>query len=170
MTLADFVAFGTSIAPIVGLASSVATVVTLVYLSQQNRQNARNQRAVMDRGRSQAVSDWLQFIAGADIAPLVRRGHAGDPKLGAAERERYRWCVYPLLLHYEDSFLQHENGMISDAQWESISSQMTDTARLSGVRKVWSEKDWGEVRFFFHAQFRDYLDKVFATAAREPTS
>jgi hypothetical protein len=170
VTLADLFNFGTSVAPIAGLASSVATVATLVYLSQQNRQSARNQRAVMDRGRSQAVADWLQFIAGADIAPLVRRGHAGDPKLDEAERERYRWCVYPLLLHYEDSFLQHKNGMISDEQWESIRRQMTDTSRLSGLRMVWSDRSWGEVRLYFHTQFRDFLDAVFAEAVSPPNN
>lgn len=59
------------LANIATLLSSIAVLGSLVFLGQQVRQAARNQRAIMDRGRSVQVSDWLQFIASPDIAPLV---------------------------------------------------------------------------------------------------
>ena len=162
--------FDLTVPGVAAFLANVAVIVTVVYLALQIRQAARNQRAIMDRGRSQQVSDWLQFISGPDIAPLVLRGYYKYSELTDDERHRFRWCVYPLFLHYEDSFLQHKNGMISEAQWESIRSQMTDTSRLTGLRKVWCEKEWGEVRLFFHVQFRDFLDAIFAETADKPTN
>ena len=145
---------------IASLASSVAVLVSVVYLAIQIRQTARNQRAVMDRGRSQQVGDWLQFIAGPDIAPLMLRGNADYLALKADERQRYLWCLYPLLLHYEDSFHQYKDGMLSDAQYRSICNQMRDSARGAGMRSAWNE-----VRDRFPDEFRVFADAMFAPAA-----
>jgi hypothetical protein len=150
MTLSD-------LANIANLISSAAVLVSLVYLALQIRQSARNQRAVMDRGRSQQVSDWLQFIAAPEIAPLVLRGHAQDPTLTADEHQRYLWCLYPLLLHYEDSFHQRRERMLSEAQYRSICNQMRDSARAPGFRAAWAE-----VRDRFPDEFRSFADEMFA--------
>ena len=64
---------------IASVISSLAVLVSLAYLARQLRQGALNQRSKMDRGRSQQVGDWLQYIAQADTAALILRGHAGDP-------------------------------------------------------------------------------------------
>ena len=145
---------------IASLASSIAVLVSVVYLAIQIRQTARNQRAVMDRGRSQQVGDWLQFIAGPDIAPLMLRGNADYLALKADERQRYLWCLYPLLLHYEDSFHQHKDGMLSDAQYRSICNQMRDSAKGAGMRAAWND-----VRDRFPDEFRAFADMMFAPAA-----
>ena len=138
------------------LVSSVAVLVSVVYLALQIRQSARNQRSQMDRGRSQQVSEWLQFIASPEIAPLVLRGHACDQTMTPDEHQRYVWCLYPILLHYEDSFFQHRDGMISDAQYTSICNQMKDSARHAGFRAVWTD-----VRENFPEDFRAFGDGVF---------
>lgn len=141
---------------IASLVSSAAVLASVVYLALQIRQSARNQRSLMDRGRSQQVGEWLQFIASADIAPLVLRGHACDPTLSADERQRYLWCVYPLLLHYEDSFYQHREKMLSEPQFVSIRNQMRDTAKYGGICAVWTD-----VRDRFPEEFRAFADEFF---------
>ncbi len=146
------------LANIANLISSVAVLGSLIFLAWQIRQSARNQRSMMDRGRSQQVSDWLQFIASPDIAPLVLRGHANDPKLTPDERRRYLWCLYPILLHYEDSFYQHCERMLGDAQYTSICNQMRDSAHYAGFRAA-----WGEVRDRFPEEFRAFADEMFAS-------
>lgn len=150
MTLSDLANLGTFV-------SSVAVLASVVYLALQIRQSARNQRAVMDRGRSEQIGDWLQFIAGPDIAPLVLRGHADDKALSEDEHRRYTWCIYPLLLHFEDSFYQYRDGMLGDAQYESICNQMRDSAQTKGICRIWSE-----VRDRFPGEFRAFADPIFA--------
>jgi hypothetical protein len=148
-----------SLATLVGIASlvsSVAVLLSVFYLALQIRQSARNQRSLIDRGRSEQVGAWLQFIASPEIAPLVIRGHAGDA-LSAEEKQRYIWAVYPMILHYEDSFYQHREGMMSDVQFTSIRNQIYDSARYPGVRMIWSE-----VRERFPDDFRRFADPILA--------
>ncbi len=152
MTLSD-------LATIASLVSSLAVLASLLFLAQQIRQAERNQRSIMDRGRSQQVSEWLRFIAGPEIAPLVMRGHACDPTLTEDERQRYRWCIYPLLLHYEDSFYQHRERMLGDAQYTSTLNHMRSSAATPGFRQA-----WGEVRGRFPPEFANFLDGLVRDA------
>src|SRR5690242_3748 len=122
MTLSDLANIG-------NLVSSVAVLASVIYLALQVRQTTRNQRSLMDHGRSEAVSEWLRFIASSDVSPLMLRGNANDPSLTAEERQRYLWCVYPLFLHYEDSFYQFREGMLGKLQYKSICNQIEDSAR-----------------------------------------
>jgi len=149
MTLSDLANLGTFI-------SSIAVLVSVIYLALQIRQSARNQRSLIDRGRSQEISEWLRFIASAEISPLVQRGHANEPSMRADERQRYIWCVYPLFLHYEDSFYQFHEGMLGKSQYQSIRNQMEDSARSEGLRAVWAE-----IRERFPEGFRGFADGFF---------
>jgi hypothetical protein len=145
-----------SLATLVNLASvvsSLAVLVSLVYLALQVRQGARNQRSMMDRGRSQQVGDWLQFIAQPDVAQLLLRGHAGDPTLTALECHRYLWSIYPLILHFEDSYYQHRDGMIGDAQYASIIGHLKSRCPSPGFRAIWQH-----VRSRFPVEFMAFVD------------
>lgn len=140
---------------IASLVSSVAVLVSVFYLALQIRQSARNQRSLIDRGRSEQVGAWLQFIASAEIAPLIMRGHAADASMTPEERQRYIWAIYPMILHYEDSFYQHREGMMSDVQFASIRNQIYDSARYPGVRMIWAE-----VRDRFPEDFQHFADPI----------
>lgn len=153
MSLSDVANFAT-------LVSSLSVLASLIFLARQVSQAARNQRSLMDRGRSVQVSDWLQFIASPDIAPLVQRGHAAYAELSPNERQRYIWCIYPLLLHYEDSFYQHAEGMLGEAQYTSICNQMRDSARSPGFRAAWAD-----VRDRFAPAFMRFADGQFVDPA-----
>lgn len=144
---------------IASLISSVAVLLSLVYLALQVRQTERNQRAMMDRGRSQQVSQWLQFIAQPEISPLVLRGHALDPTLTEDEKLRYRWCIYPLLLHYEDSFYQHREGMLGDAQYTSTLNHMKNSATTPGFRAA-----WGDLKDRFPPEFAAFFNGLIQAA------
>jgi hypothetical protein len=140
---------------IASIISSVAVLVSLIYLALQIRQGALNQRAQMDRGRSQQVSEWLQFIAGPEIAPLIVRGHACDPDLSAIERQRYLWSMYPLFLHFEDSYFQHRAGMLGSGQYTSILGHLRSQCMTPGFRDIWRH-----IRPRFPADFVAFVDGV----------
>ncbi len=140
---------------IASLVSSIAVLVSLIYLALQIRQGARNQRSQMDRGRSRQVGEWLQFIAGADTAPLILRGHAADPSLSAVERQRYLWSMYPLFLHFEDSYFQHREGMLGEGQYASILGHLRSQCSTPGFRKLWQH-----IRARFPADFAAFIDGV----------
>lgn len=148
MTLATLVNIGS-------LISSIAVLISLVYLSRQLRQGALNQRSKMDRGRSQQVGEWLQYVAQPDTAALILRGHAGDPTLTALECHRYLWSMYPLILHFEDSFFQHRDGMVSEPQYASIVGHLRSRCPSPGFRAIWLH-----VRPRFPREFVDFVDAL----------
>lgn len=148
MTLATLVNIGS-------LISSIAVLISLVYLNRQLHQGALNQRSKMDRGRSQQVGEWLQYIAQPETAALVLRGHAGDPTLTPIECHRYLWSVYPLILHFEDSYYQHRDGMISEPQYASIIGHLKSRCPSPGFRAIWQH-----VRERFPADFSEFVDEV----------
>jgi hypothetical protein len=148
MTLATLVNIGS-------LLSSLAVLASLLYLNRQIRQGALNQRSTMDRGRSQQVGEWLRFIAQPEIAALIDRGHAGDPMLTSIEIQRYLWSLYPLILHFEDSYYQHRDGMISDAQYASIVGHLRSRCPSPGFRAIWQQ-----VRPRFPAEFVAFIDAL----------
>jgi hypothetical protein len=148
MTLATLVNIGS-------LISSVAVLISLVYLNRQLRQGALNQRSKMDRGRSQQVGEWLQYIAQPETAAMVLRGHAGDPTLTSLECHRYLWSVYPLFLHFEDSYYQYRDGMISEPQYASIIGHLRSRCPSPGFRALWLH-----IRERFPADFAGFVDGV----------
>ncbi|GAA0714453.1 hypothetical protein [Dokdonella soli] len=152
MTLATLVNIGS-------LISSVAVLVSLVYLNRQIRQGALNQRSKMDRGRSQQVGDWLQYIAQPDTAALILRGHAGDPSLSAVECHRYLWSMYPLFLHFEDSYFQHRDGMLGEGQYASILGHLRSQCGAPGFRSLWLH-----IRERFPRDFVTFVDEVMREA------
>lgn len=152
MTLATLVNIGS-------LISSVAVLISLVYLNRQLRQGALNQRSKMDRGRSQQVGDWLQYIAQPETAALILRGHAGDPSLSALECQRYLWSMYPLFLHFEDSYFQHRDGMIGEGQYASIIGHLKSQSTTPGFRALWLH-----IRERFPPEFTAYVDGVMREA------
>lgn len=140
---------------IASIVSSIAVLISLIYLALQIRQGALNQRAQMDRGSSQQVGEWLQFIAGPDIAPLILRGHVCDPSLSASERQRYLWSMYPLFLHFEDSYFQRRAGMLGQGQYVSILGHLRSQCSTPGFRSIWRH-----IRTRFPGDFVEFVDNV----------
>lgn len=144
---------------IASLFSSAAVLVSLIFVGWQIRQAARNQRSIMDRGRSQQVGDWLQFIGSPDIAPVVIRGNAGDAGLDAATLNRYLWRLYPLFLHFEDSYYQNKDGMIGEDQYASTLGHLKDQFSAPGFRALWRH-----IRDRFPRDFVGYMDGLMRDA------
>ena len=144
--------------------SSLAVLISLVYLALQIRQGARNQRSMMDRGRSQQVGEWLQFIARPDTAQLIMRGHACDESLDAVERQCYLWSMYPLFLHFEDSYFQYGNGMIGDGQYTSILGHLKSQSSTPGFRALWQH-----IRNRFPVEFTAFVDDIMRTTPMRAT-
>lgn len=148
---------------IASVISSLAVLVSLAYLALQTRQSARIQRSKMDRGRAEQIGAWLQHIAQPDTAALILRGHAGDPTLDAVECHRYLWNMYPLFLHFEDSYYQHRDGMLGDDQYASIIGHLRSQSSTPGFRALWQH-----IRERFPKEFAGFVDAVMREVA--PTS
>ena len=94
--------------------AAVAVIASLLYLAQQVRQAERVQRATMQQGRADRTSQAALATANPELARVFQKGASGDAGLTRVEFTQWMLMCRALFLSGEDSFLQHEAGMLSD--------------------------------------------------------
>src|SRR2546430_4877082 len=67
-----------SLADLASLASSVAVVVSLLFLGQQIRQSNRNQRSLMQQGRSARNVELLSRLSDPRVSDVISRAANGE--------------------------------------------------------------------------------------------
>ena len=82
MSLSDLAALGSFI-------SGIAVVVTLVLLLVQTRQTLRNQRSLMQQGRTARIIDVIYRQTEPQLMDVMVRGRAGDTTLEPLQIEMF---------------------------------------------------------------------------------
>lgn len=125
--------------------AAVAVIASLLYLAQQVRQAERVQRATMQQGRADRTSQASLATASPELARVFQKGVAGDAELTREEFTQWMLMCRALFLSAEDSFLQHEAGMLSDAAFDSYVAGVTFYLSMPGMRAAWklSEGQFG---------------------------
>lgn len=121
MTLSDFAAVG-------GIVSSLAVLVSLVYLSIQIRQAEKNQRAALNQGYINRVTDYLRWYAESPLNELRARVVKGDTVFTAEELQSMHMALRVTLLSAQDAYVQHKAGLADD---------MTFDNSMRNVRNGW---------------------------------
>ncbi|HEY6325008.1 MAG TPA: hypothetical protein VIW73_00650 [Candidatus Cybelea sp.] len=137
--------------------AAVAVVASLLYLAQQVRQADRVQRATMQQGRADRTSQASLAAANPDLARVFQKGAAGDQELTREEFTQWMLICRGLFLSGEDSFLQHEAGMLSNAAFDSYVAGVKFYFSMPGMRAAWklSENQFG-------ADFRAFGNAMLA--------
>jgi hypothetical protein len=119
------------------LASSIAVFVTLVFLVIQTRQTNRNQRALMQQGRSARSVELLAKMADPYLSDLIVRSERGDLTLKTSEVNSLIRTYGAWVLNYEDSFLQYQAGTLDSASWDSDVVTLKYLASEANFRAAW---------------------------------
>jgi hypothetical protein len=156
MTLSDLASIGS-------LISGLAVLVSLVYLSLQIRQTERNQQASIrqgriDRGVALEAARMEPFVAEA-----VARGIAGDPNLTPQQLAVFVSYANAYFLHAEDTYYQHEVGLLNEAAFETFAAYQRYAFTQCGIRVQWKRQ-----RVYFAGAYVAFLDKLFAAASISP--
>lgn len=134
--------------------AAAAVIASLLYLARQVRQAERVQRATMQQGRADRTSEAALAIANPELSRVLRKGMTGDPDLTPEEFTQWMQMCRAMFLSGEDSFLQHETGMISDAAFDSYVAGVRFYFSMPGLRAAWKlcEAQFGsEFRAFGNA-------------------
>jgi len=144
MTLSDLASIG-------NLVSGIAVLISLVYLSLQVRQTERSQRALMQQGRANRVTDTTLRLAEAEMSSVWCRARRGDENLTSEELNQYMLMCRAGFLSGEDSFLQHLSGQLDSTAFKSFVAGARSYFTSPGLRAAWrlSANQYGEeyVRF-----------------------
>lgn len=128
----------TDLAAVASVISSIAVAVSLIYLALQVRQAEKNQRALMQQGRADRVSDMVLRISEPNLADVFNKGMFDPGALSADEINRFVTISRSMLVSAEDSFLQHRAGMLDDQAFRSFAAGLRDLFATSpGLRVAW---------------------------------
>lgn len=117
--------------------AAVAVIASLLYLAQQVRQAEHVQRATMQQGRADRTSQASLAVASPELARVLQKGMAGDPELSPEEFTQWMMICRALFLSGEDSLLQHQAGMLSDAAFDSYVAGVKFYMSRPGMRAAW---------------------------------
>lgn len=148
MSLSDLASIGSFI-------SGLAVTVTLIFLLLQMRQTNKNQRALMQQGRSARTADLLMRLTGPYMSEIVVRAERGDQTLTSAEVHSYIRMLGSFFSNYEDSFLQFRAGTLDSASWNS------DEAALRAVLSIPAARlSWSILRVYWIGGYGEYVDNI----------
>ena len=150
MTLSDLASVGS-------LISSVAVLISLVYLGLQMRQSSRHSQALIQQGRASRTVEILTRWAEFDWSDGMEACLNGSPDVTARDLRRFIGLMRAYFVNYEDSFLQHRQGLLENAAFANVEAALRATMAGPGHRAAWKV-----VRPAFDHAFQGYMDRVVA--------
>jgi len=156
MNLAD-------LASIASIVSSAAVAVSLLYLGLQVHQNTKHTRALIHQGRSQrAVGVHLNF-AEPHMAEAWLKAEGRVPTPEEISRRQFWLLGIAYDLSWEDTFLQHEMGLLAEDQFVDFRAKLIEILQHKGLREYFSNRSVPpEGRTKYHHFLTDVLAKAAA--------
>ena len=134
-------------------------LISLIYLALQVRQAERNQQASIRQGRATRVVDIILAAGEPSCAEALPKGAAGAADITPVEFGQFTAIYGAFLASAEDTFLQHNEGLLSEAVFASFSESWRQTLAQPGVRALWKLR-----RHAFEAGFTAFMDKLMIDA------
>jgi hypothetical protein len=151
MNLGDF-------SSLANLASNLAVLVSLLFLGLQVRQANRNQRSLMQQGRSGRNVELLTRLSEPGLAKLMSRV-AGNEEFTDAEYYQLYGYMTSVFWSYEDCFLQFRAGMLDAQSWSSDNATLKRLLANPVYRAVWRA-----ARGALGEEYRSFVDGLASEA------
>ena len=148
MSLSDLAAVGS-------LLSSIAVLVSLVYLGLQTHQNAKHSRALIQQGRAARITETALRLAELRDSDGIDKCFQGGRDISAKDLARFINICRAIFISAEDSFLQHDQGLLDEVSFESFEASLRSGMGAPGVAAGWIMS-----RDMYEPKFRAYIDGV----------
>jgi len=146
------------LASLASLVSSVAVLVSLLFLGFQMRQSNRNQRSLMQQGRSDRNVDLLSRLTDPKLSDILVRVSGGETLTDAEYFALYGFAA-AVLWSYEDSFFQFHSGMLDSKSWASDVATLKRLLSNPAYRAVWRAARGG-----IGDEYKSFLDGLATDA------
>jgi hypothetical protein len=124
-----------SVAAVVG---NFALILTLVYVALQVRQADKNQRATIQQGRANRLSEIVMTLSEPGRAALMSKAAVRPEALSIEELDQFMTICRAAFLSGEDSFLQHKAGLLDKGSWRGfVAGATAQVAGSLGMRAAW---------------------------------
>jgi len=154
----------TALAAIGNFVSGIAVVFSFLFLALQIRQANRNQRSLMQHGRTERVVELLMRYSDPELADVVLRTFRGDVGLNDAEYFAFYAVAGSLFWTYEDSYLQFRGGTLDTESWESDRLTLSGLLTNPAYRAAWRAS-----RENIGGEYRDFVDSLMRETRPKPS-
>ena len=117
--------------------AAVALVGSLIFVGVQIRQVNQRQRREAKRRREEFITGTMSRWADDRFGPLFARGSAADTTLSDAEIARYHFSIVSLIISLRSRFDEHQEGLLSTADWEKLRGSIRFWLGSPGFRAVY---------------------------------
>ncbi|HEY2069308.1 MAG TPA: hypothetical protein VGG48_07125 [Rhizomicrobium sp.] len=143
----------TDLASIASLISSIAVFVSLVYLGLQIQQGTKHSRALIQQGRAARITESAFRIAELRESDGITRCFSGERDVDPNEIGRFLNICRAIFVSAEDSFLQHQEGLLNGLAFESFEASVRTGIGTAGIAAGWLM-----TRDMYGPEFRAYMD------------
>src|ERR1043165_9904566 len=151
-----------SLGDLATLVSSAAVLVSLLFLGLQIRQSNRNQRSLMQQGRTTRNVDLLCRLGDPKVSEIFGRVAKAED-LSCTDYFVLYGYMASVFWSYEDSFFQFRSGMLDATSWASDIATLKRLLSNPYYRAVWTA-----VRSAIGDEYRSFLDGLVVEARQKP--
>ena len=147
-----------SVSDLSSLVSSAAVLATLIFLLLQMRQTNRNQKAMMQQGRSARINSQILMTTEPELAAVMTRAYLSDLSMEPVQIRAINAFTQAFFWSHEDSFLQHQSGLLDQASWEIDLATLRTALTMPAFRVGWKmarAQSGGPYRDFIDLQMRE---------------
>jgi len=154
MTLPEFATFSTTI-------SGLAVTASLIYLALQTHQAAKHTKALIHQGNAARITEMANVFTNADMVAAIIVGNGGTPSPEEVQKRQFGYWCMALVVSMEDTFGQHEEGLISEDRFKSFRAGVTGGFMQPGMRRYWAA--WKSARPNAQEKFKAWVDAIIAS-------
>jgi hypothetical protein len=145
------------IAAVVSVVSGVAIVFSLIFLALQIRQSNRNQKSLMQQGRTARTVGILLKMSDPYVGEIIAEAQINCAAMEPAKIWAFYGFAAAIFWTYEDSFLQLQANTLDDCSWESDATTIRRLLAYPVYRTVWRMARDG-----MGGAYREWVDSVMA--------
>ena len=134
MSLSDLASIGSLVSGIAVLTSLVFLYFQMRQTAEQVRQTEKNQMAAIRQGRTNRVVEMFMACTEPLVADAISKGNWGDVDITPTQLTQFENYTVAYINHVEDSFHQHEDGLLNDAAYEHFVRGLTLALATPGIR------------------------------------
>lgn len=157
MSLSDLAAVGSFV-------SGIAVVFSFLFLALQVRQSNRNQRSLIQQGRTGRNVDILLRMSDPFMSETIAEADVNCAAMTAGKIWAFYGFAGAVFWTYEDSFLQFEAKTLDAQSWESDAVIIKRLIGHPAYRVVWKMARDG-----MGGGYRDYVDSLMREVEADTT-
>jgi hypothetical protein len=163
MSLGDLAALGSFVSGVAVLVSLIFLYYQLRQISEQMKQAEKHQRAAIGQGRVNRMVELSLRTVETEFGVAMANVLTNSEKLTAHELFQFLHYTRALFLNAEDTYYQHESGLLEDEQFAGFVNALKYSLSAPAVRMMW----FG-VRVGYGPKFASFVDKLIQETPLDP--